>query len=231
MGQETLAMEGRLARVRESVSAAAREVGRDPQEITVIAVSKRKPLTDIVEAFDSGVRHFGESQVQEAMSKIPKAPAGIHWHFIGHLQKNKVRPAVGVFEFIHSIDSLSVLRRVDRIAGEEGRHIKLFLQVNLVSDPDKHGLDPDAVASVLDAAFSCANVTCLGLMGIPPFEYSIEETQRYFFSLKDLRDRLKGEWPQWPGWLSFGMTRDFVEAVRWGSDFVRVGTAIFGERS
>ena len=181
-------------------------------------------------AHDLGLRHFGESQIQEGVPKIKAAPKDIHWHFVGHLQKNKVRACVKHFQYIHSVDSVKLLQRINQIAGEERFRPEVFLQVNLAMDPDKHGMTAESVAVVLKEALGCAHLSCIGLTGIPPLDLGEGETLGFFKDLANLRSTLRSENPEWPGRLSMGMSRDFEWAIAAGANYVRIGTEIFGER-
>ncbi len=221
----------RIAAVEVRIERALEESMRSRESVTLVAVSKRQPLSVIVAAHELGLQHFGESQIQEGVPKVKAAPDDIVWHFIGHLQKNKVRKAVKHFAYIHSIDSMSLLQRLDGIAAEERVCPKIFLQVNYVLDPDKFGLHPEAVRPVLETALSLRHVTPVGLMGIPPLDWGSEKIRGFFEGMERLRDELRADFPDWPGKLSLGMTADFEEALRAGSNFIRVGTALFGPRS
>ena len=213
-------------RIDESLNKAL----RNRSGLTLVAVTKRQPLSVVLRAHKAGLRHFGESQIQEGIPKVKAAPDDITWHFIGHLQKNKVRKAVKFFPYIHSIDSLSLLQRVDSIAEEERVCPKAFLQVNFVLDPDKKGLHPEAVSPVLKAALALKNVRCIGLMGIPPAHAPAEKIRDYFQGVARLNTELQQTFPKYPGKLSLGMSIDFPEAIKAGSHFIRVGSALFGER-
>ena len=230
MPDQAAGIKENLAGVNDRMDKALNDALRNRSGLTLIAVSKRQPLSMVKKAFKLGLRHFGESQVQEGIPKALSAPDEIVWHFIGHLQKNKVRKAVKYFPYIHSVDSLSLLQRVDAISAEERLCPKVFLQVNYALDPDKQGLHPEAVAPVLKTARAMKNVACLGLMGIPPIHLNKKKTEEYFRGLAALRDKLKETDPEWPGLLSMGMSDDFEAAIRAGSNFIRVGTALFGER-
>jgi len=220
-----------LAAVNARIDSVLEDTMRSRDSVTLVAVSKRQPLARIIAAYEAGIRDFGESQIQEGIPKVRAAPEDIVWHFIGHLQKNKVRKAVKHFAYIHSIDSMSLLQRVEDIACEERVCPKIFLQVNYVLDPDKHGLHPEAVRPVLEVALTSKHVDCLGLMGIPPQGATEEKIKSYFEGIERMRDDLRGDFPDWPGKLSLGMTSDFELALSVGADYIRVGTAIFGERT
>jgi len=216
--------------VNRRIERALKKSLRNRSGLTLIAVTKRQPLAVVNLAYRVGLRQFGENQIQEAVPKVKASPEDISWHFIGHLQKNKVRKAVLHFQYIHSVDSLSLLQRVDAIACEERLRPKVFLQVNYALDPDKHGLHPEGAAPTLEAALAMKNVACLGLMGIPPLGASDDKIEAYFKGMATLRDALKEAHPEWPGKLSLGMTDDFELAIAAGSNYIRVGTALFGER-
>ena len=224
-------MKQKLDAVNDRIDAALARSGRRREELSLVAVSKRQPLVVVETAFALGIRDFGESQIQEGVPKVGAAAEEITWHFIGHLQKNKVRKAVKAFPFIHSIDSLILLQRVSAISCEERVCPKVFLQVNYELDPDKFGLHPEAALPVLEAAISLKNLTCLGLMGIPPASAQPEKIRAYFQGMARLRDQLKQRFPDWPGLLSLGMSGDFEIAIEEGSHFIRVGSALLGART
>jgi len=203
---------------------------RNRKGLTMVAVSKRQPLFMVHTAYALGLRHFGENQVQEGIPKVKAAEDDITWHFIGHLQKNKVRKAVKHFHYIHSIDSLGLLERVNEIADEERVCPSILLQVNYSLDPDKQGLHPDAVTFVLEAALAMKNIVCVGLMGIPPLQATAAKVEAYYKGLAEMRNELKETFPDWPGKLSMGMSGDLEAAIAAGSNFIRVGTSLFGER-
>ena len=220
----------RLKQLEVRIQVALRDSMWDRSGLTVVAVSKRQPLASVLQAYEAGMRHFGENQIQEGIPKIKAAPEDITWHFIGNLQKNKVRKAVKHFHYIHSVDSLSLLQRIDSIAGEERVHPKICLQVDYGLDPDKFGLHPDAVHPVLEAALSCHNIDCIGLMAIPPVAADAAKIDTFFRGMATMRDGLQDAFPLWEGRLSLGMSADFEAAVRVGSHFIRIGSSLFGER-
>ena len=219
-----------LKATQARINAAVSKAGRAPTEVSLVAVSKRQPQEKVTAAYALGVRHFGENQIQEGVAKVHACAKDITWHFIGQLQMNKVRKAVKHFEYLHGVDSLALLQRVDKLAGEEGVRPKLFLQVNYAADAAKGGLAPDEVASVLDAALAMKNVTCIGLMGIPPQSASPDEISAYFRGMAQLRDGLR-ESRTWPGHLSLGMSGDFESAIAEGAAFIRLGSTLFGART
>lgn len=228
-GAET-SLATRLDALNVRIDQSLKKALRNRSGLTLIAVTKRQPIQSVRAAYDLGLRHFGENLIQEGVLKVRALPEDIHWHFIGHLQKNKVRKAVKSFAYIHSVDSLGLLQRIDTIAGEERVCPKIFLQVNYALDPDKHGLHPDGVAALLEEAQTRKHLQCLGLMGIPPLHAEPEEMDAYFQGLASLRDTLQKQFPEWPGLLSLGMSSDFEKAILAGSHLIRVGSLLFGER-
>jgi len=169
--------------------------------------------------------------VQEARAKIPLLPSRLRWHFIGHLQKNKIRHALPLFELFHGIDSLALAQDMHRIAEDEGMQARVLLEVNLAGEASKHGFSPDGLRRDLDSALSLGRLTIEGLMTIPPLAPEAEASRSYFVALRELRDQLETEFKIGLPQLSMGMSGDFPIAVEEGATLVRVGTAIFGERS
>jgi PLP dependent protein len=183
------------------------------------------------EAIQAGQSLFGESRVQEARAKIPELPSAIRWHFVGHLQKNKIRHALPLFEMIHSVDSLALAQEMNRIAEEEGMRPRVLLEINLAGEGSKFGFAPDKLREQMEALLALPRLSVLGLMTIPPLGEEPEASRKYFFQLRELRDRLQTEFRVDLAQLSMGMTQDYAVAVEEGATLVRVGTAIFGERS
>ena len=221
----------RLAQVREFVADAARKSGRNAEQIELVAVSKTHTAEKVQEAIEAGQLLFGESRVQEARAKIPLLPSRLRWHFIGHLQKNKIRHALSLFELFHGIDSLVLAQEMERIAEEEGVRPRVLLEVNVAGEASKHGFSPEALRRDLEAALSLGRLTIEGLMTLPPFAPEAEASRQYFIALRKLRDQLKAEFDVRLPQLSMGMSGDFPIAIEEGATLVRVGTAIFGERS
>lgn len=221
----------RLAQVRERMADAARRSGRTAEQIELVAVSKTHAAEKIREAIEAGQLLFGESRVQEARAKIPLLPSRLRWHFIGHLQKNKIRHALPLFELFHGIDSLLLAQEMERIAGEEGMRPRILLEVNVAGEASKHGFSPEALRRDLEAALSLGRLTIEGLMTLPPLSPEAEASRQYFVALRELRDRLEAEFDVRLPQLSMGMSGDFSIAIEEGATLVRVGTAIFGERS
>ncbi len=219
-----------LARVRAEVAHAVQRAGRDPAEVLLIAVSKKQGAEKVRAVFDEGQEIFGESRVQEARAKIPLLPAGVRWHFIGHLQKNKIRHALPLFELFHSVDSLALAQDMERIAEEEGVRPRVLLEVNVAGEGSKLGFAPDNLRAEMESLLALGRLEIEGLMTIPPLAPAAEDSRRYFVMLRELRDALENEFAVRLPQLSMGMSNDFAVAVEEGATFVRVGTAIFGGR-
>ena len=219
-----------LERVREQIAHAAAKVGRAPNEVELVAITKTHAAEKVREAIQAGQSLFGESRVQEARAKIPELPAAIRWHFVGHLQKNKIRHALPLFEMIHSVDSLVLAQEMNRIAEEEGMHPRVLLEINVAGEGSKFGFAPDKLREQMEALLALPRLSVLGLMTIPPLGEEPEASRKYFVQLRELRDRLQTEFRVDLAQLSMGMTQDYAVAVEEGATLVRVGTAIFGER-
>jgi pyridoxal phosphate enzyme (YggS family) len=230
----TLSVFERIEDVRSRLRAAAQRSNRSIDEITLVAVSKTHPPAAVSEAISAGLRDFGENRVQEAETKIPTVGrAAARWHLIGHLQSNKARRAVELFDVIHSLDSIALARRLDRVCAElERQELPVLIQVQLGHEDTKTGIKEAYVHELVDAVSSCSRLRLQGLMTLPPFFANAEEVRPYFRRLHELRDELKqlGAFGDQPGELSMGMTHDFEIAIEEGATMVRVGTAIFGER-
>jgi len=220
-----------LERVRERIAQAAAKAGRAVDEIELVAITKTHDAERVREAIEAGQILFGESRVQEARVKIPELPSNLRWHFVGHLQKNKIRHALPLFELIHSVDSLSLAQEINRIAEEEGMHPRVLLEVNVAGEGSKFGFRPDKLRQDMAALLALPRLSIEGLMTIPPLAEQAEASRKYFVELRELRDRLETEFQMKLPHLSMGMTNDFPVAVEEGATLVRVGTAIFGERN
>jgi pyridoxal phosphate enzyme (YggS family) len=219
-----------LSKVLATISDSAREAGRAPGSVCLVAVSKTHPVELIQEAVDAGQLTFGENRVQEAPPKITALPAKLHWHLIGHLQSNKVRLALPLFELIHGVDSLDLLAHIDRVAGDLGLFPRVLLQVNVAGEASKFGFAPGKLLELVEEIVKFERVQIEGLMTIPPLAPAAEHSRRYFVALRELRDKLATECRFPLPELSMGMSNDFRVAVEEGATMVRVGTAIFGER-
>jgi PLP dependent protein len=222
---------GNLARVREQIARAATKRGRSVDAIELVAITKTHPTEKVHEAYEAGQILFGESRVQEARAKIPELPSNLRWHFVGHLQTNKIRHALPLFEMIHSVDSLALARDMNRIADEEGMHPRVLLEVNVAGEGSKFGFKPEAVRAEMESLLALPRLSIEGLMIIPPLSPEAEDSRKFFAQLLGLRDALEKEFDVRLPHLSMGMTHDFAIAVEEGATLVRVGTAIFGERS
>ena len=220
-----------LERVREQIAQAARKAGRSAEDVELVAISKTHEAAKVREAIEAGQRLFGESKVQEARVKIPELPSNLRWHFVGHLQKNKIRHALPLFELIHSIDSLALAQDVNRIAEDEGLHPRVLLEVNVAGEGSKFGFNPEKLRAEIESLLALPRLSILGLMCIPPISEEPERSRKYFVELRELRDRLQKEYHVDLAQLSMGMTQDFAVAIEEGASLVRVGTAIFGERT
>ena len=223
-----------LEDVRSRIGKAARDAGRNADEVRLLAVSKTFDLDHVRAAAAAGQEDFGENRVQEALQKIDgSADLKIRWHLIGTLQSNKVRKAAPRFSAIHSVDSRRLLETIDAAASEAGKAPELLVQVDLAGEATKHGAPPDEAIDIVRAAAQCRSARCVGLMTIPPFFEQPERTRPYFSRLRALREALltEGLDPAMLRELSMGMSHDFEIAVQEGATIVRLGTAIFGRRS
>jgi pyridoxal phosphate enzyme (YggS family) len=220
-----------LARVRAQIAQAAAKANRNADDVELVAISKTHDAVKVREAIEAGQTLFGESRVQEARVKIPELPSNLRWHFVGHLQKNKIRHALPLFELIHSVDSLALAQDINRIAEEDGLHPRVLLEVNVAGEGSKFGFTPEKLREDLENLLALPRLSILGLMTIPPIANEAEASRKYFVELRELRDRLQTEFHVDLAQLSMGMTQDFAIAVEEGATLVRVGTAIFGERS
>jgi len=219
-----------LERVREQIAQAAAKAGRIVEDVQLVAITKTHPAEKAREAIEAGQALFGESRVQEARAKIPELPSNLRWHFVGHLQKNKIRHALPLFEMIHSVDSLSLAQDINRVANEEGLHPRVLLEVNMAGEGSKFGFFSEKLRYEMEELLALPRLSILGLMTIPPLAEEAEESRKYFVQLRELRDRLQTEFRVDLAQLSMGMTQDFPVAIEEGATLVRVGTAIFGER-
>ena len=224
-----------LKRVRGRIASAATRAGRDPNEIKLVAVSKTHSADLVREAIGDGLTVFGENKVQEAESKIGEVGRdAVEWHLIGHLQSNKARKAVQLFDVIQSVDSVELAQRLERICIDESRReLSALVQVDLAGETTKSGIAEFELDGLVEFLRGCRHLRFDGLMVLPPFFDNPEATRPYFKRLKEIRDRLTaiGAFANGRGDLSMGMSHDFEVAIEEGATVVRVGTAIFGERS
>lgn len=230
--QDELAL--RLAAIHARIAAAAKRCGRDANEVRLIAISKTHPASVIKRVIEFGALDVGENRVQEAEEKIVEVGRdAARWHLVGHLQANKARRAVNLFDVIHSLDSLDLARRLNRLCQEEGRDkLAVLIQVDLGHEETKSGIDESELTHLVDALGPLDRLKLTGLMTLPPFFDDPEQSRPFFRRLRELRDELaaRGAFGGREGELSMGMTNDFEVAIEEGATMVRVGTAIFGER-
>lgn len=225
-----MSIESNIRTIREQIEQACERSGRAPSEVTLVAVSKFHPWQAVREAAEAGLRFFGESRIQEAKLKIPQCPSSLHWHLIGHLQSNKCRDAVGLFEMIQSVDSWPLAEQLNKAAEKRGSSLPILLEVNVAGEASKFGYTPETLTGDLLKLNDLSRLEIHGLMAIPPWTPQPEKARAHFRSLANLRkkceDILQAPLPV----LSMGMSSDFEIAIEEGSTLIRVGTAIFGER-
>jgi pyridoxal phosphate enzyme (YggS family) len=221
----------RVGRVEEQVEAAAARSGRTRDSVVLVGASKRQPVAALQEAWDAGLRVFGENRVQEAVSKAPELPAQAEWHLIGPLQTNKARRAVEIFSVVQTVDRLRVAEALDRHCAALGRRLQCFLEINLGGESSKHGFLEDELDGAIDRLADLDRLDVVGLMAIPPQAPTPEASRPWFRQLRELRDRYTGSrLGAFEGYLSMGMSADFEIAIEEGATHVRVGTALFGPR-
>ena len=231
MAQTTISTN--LEKVQERIKQAALRAGRDPRDIQLVAVSKTMSAETVRQAIEAGVTILGENYVQEARKKIEEIGHGARWDFIGHLQSNKAKYVVDIFDIIHSVDRLSLAKEISKLAGKKGKTIKILVQVNISGEEAKSGIDPAGVNALVKEIVTLPNLSVEGLMTMPPFFDDPEKARPYFIALRKLRDTLREEIGESIDLkeLSMGMSADFEVAIEEGSTLIRVGTAIFGERT
>ena len=222
-----------LISVKSRIAEAAKAAGREPNDIRLLAVSKTVSQEKIIEAEIAGTDLFGENKVQEAIKKIGElGTEKFHWHFIGHLQKNKVKNIIGRFELIHSVDSIEVAELIHNGSIKDGLKTNILIQVNISGEDSKSGIAPDDLEEVLSGVSKYEGVNVLGLMTIPPFDSDPEKSRPYFSQLRGLRDSMQARGIENISLqeLSMGMSNDYMIAIEEGATIVRVGSAIFGAR-
>ena len=219
-------------RVKEKIKVACQNASRSEKDVTLIAVSKTKPLEMLHEAYEAGARDFGENKVQELVDKIPAMPKDIRWHMIGHLQRNKVKYIVDKVYMIHSVDSLRLAEEINKEALKNNVVVKILIEVNVAEEESKFGLPMDQVEELLIQIKDLPGISVQGLMTIAPFVEDPEENREVFRKLKQLSVDIKSKNIDNINMnvLSMGMTGDYTVAVEEGASYVRVGTGIFGER-
>jgi pyridoxal phosphate enzyme (YggS family) len=224
-------IEENLLRVKEKIETAAKRAGRDPSEIKLIAVTKTMAVDKIQKAIRAGVTTFGENYIQEARKKIEEiGHAGIQWYFIGHLQTNKAKYAVRLFDGIHSVDSTKVAEELNSRAAAIGKVMDCLIEVNLSQEESKFGISQESTPELASAMNELKNISLQGLMTMPPYFDDPESARPYFIALRKLQEKITQDGIPLPE-LSMGMSTDFEVAIEEGATMVRVGRAIFGERS
>jgi pyridoxal phosphate enzyme (YggS family) len=220
-----------LEAVRERIARAADRAGRDPESVTLVGASKKVPTERIRMALEAGLKHIGENFVQEAIPKHEAIGEGATWHFIGHLQRNKVRQILPRFDILESVDSERLAGEIDTRAQQADRQMPVLLQVDVGDEPTKFGVAPEQADELADLINGLDGVALQGLMAMPPMVRELEDARPYFVTLRELRDAIEANHPgmKLPH-LSMGMTHDFEVAIEEGATIVRVGTGIFGPR-
>ncbi|MBQ4637062.1 MAG: YggS family pyridoxal phosphate-dependent enzyme [Akkermansia sp.] len=225
-------IEDQLAEIREKIAAAEKKAGRPAGCVSLLAVSKTFPVSDIMHAYNDGQRLFGENRLQEAMEKMPAMPPDCEWHLIGPLQRNKVRKALEHgFALIEAVDSRKLAEAISRIAGELGVTASILIEVNVDGEESKHGFTPDALSAEWEALVALPHVEIRGLMCIPAPTADPEAARPAFATLRRLAEELRARGPLPLPELSMGMSHDYAVAVEEGATIVRVGSAIFGKRT
>ncbi len=220
----------RLETIQRRIRLACERANRDPRSVMLLAVSKTHPPETIRNLADLGQVFFGENKIQEAKAKIPQCPGKLRWHFIGHLQSNKCRDAVSLFEMIQGVDSLAIAEEINKRAEQAAKTMPILLEINVAGEASKFGYEPERMLAELSQLNALPRLEIHGLMTIPPYAPVPEKARPYFQKLRDLKERaeqiLGAPLPQ----LSMGMSGDFEVAIEEGATIVRVGTALFGER-
>ena len=219
----------RFAKINNAIALAAKKARRDPSEIQLLAVSKTQPAEAIQEAIRVGITHFGENKVQEARGKIDELGRGV-WHLIGHLQSNKAKEAVRLFDSIESVDRADLAQEINHRAEDLGKIQSVLLQVNIAGESTKFGCAPDAARALAEAINNLPRLSLHGLMTIAPYSPEPEKSRPHFAGLRELRDRVEADTGLRLPVLSMGMSGDFAVAIEEGSTCVRIGTALFGKR-
>jgi pyridoxal phosphate enzyme (YggS family) len=217
--------------IQQRIAAACARAGRAPGSVTLIAVSKTHPPEAVVEAAKLGQMTFGENKVQEAKAKIPLCPGRLRWHMLGHLQTNKCRDAVALFEMIQSVDSFYLAEELSKRAEQASKNLPILLEVNIVGEASKFGYKPEKVLEDLERINALPRLEIHGLMTVPPWTPTPEKVRPVFQKLRELKTECEQKLGAPLPHLSMGMTGDFEIAIEEGATIVRIGTALFGERS
>lgn len=222
-------MKERFALVLQRIADAAARAGRTPEDITLVAVSKTFPLDVVKAAYELGITHLGENRAQELKQKVAAVGSGPQWHFVGHLQTNKVKQVAGAASLIHSVDRFGLAEALDRRASAMEIRQRVLLEVNVSGEASKHGAEPQSLMRLAEEVARLGSLEVKGLMTMAPLSSEPEDSRPYFAELRELGDRLETLLPDATD-LSMGMTRDFEIAIEEGATLVRVGEAIFGPR-
>lgn len=227
---ETPSITDCLTAVRQRIADACTRSGRQSGDVQIVAVTKTFGPDVVEDALCAGLHIFGENRVQEAAAKIPACPGGPVWHLIGHLQRNKVRPALELFPVLHAVDSARLLQQIDSVASDAGQQPQILLEVNVSGEASKFGLKPEDVPAVVEQALQARAITLIGLMTMAPFFPDPQQTRPVFARLRELRDRMARDFGIGLPQLSMGMSNDFEVAVEEGATWVRLGSVLFGHR-
>ena len=228
-----ISIQENLAGIRQRIVEAASRAGRDPDAVTLVAVSKKKPVTLIQEAVACGQLVFGENYLQESQEKIPALPSDIHWHFIGHIQSNKAKIVAELFDVVETVDRIKVARALEKHLAAIDKKMSVLIQVNIGREHQKSGVLPEDTAKLLEEIAGYEHLKVKGLMAMPPFFDDPEDVRPYFAEMRKLSEELQGKGVLGSGGaveLSMGMSGDFEVAIEEGATMVRVGTALFGQR-
>jgi pyridoxal phosphate enzyme (YggS family) len=221
-----------LERIREEIEKACQKVGRSPGEVKILAATKTRSPEEIFQAYQAGIRLFGENRVQEAREKLPKLPPmpGASWHMIGHLQSNKVKYAVKLFDCIESLDRKPLVDELVKRLRKEEKRIDALIEVKLSFEETKHGCPPEKVEELVEYTLNFKEINLVGFMTVPPYYEEVELVRPYFMRLREIRDKMEDKFKRSFPELSMGMSHDFKIAVEEGATIVRIGTALFGPR-
>ena len=217
----------KLNLVKKNIEEACDTAGRSPQEVTLIAVSKTKPVEMLKEAYDAGARVFGENKVQEILDKYDQMPSDVQWHMIGHLQRNKVKYIIDKVTLIHAVDRYSLLKEIEKQAAKRDLEMPVLIQVNIAKEESKHGFEVEEIDEVFNSLKDYPHVKVRGLMMMAP-HIECSETEKYFKMTQELLQRLQKDYPMYQlDQLSMGMSNDYHEALNHGSTMIRIGSALF----
>ncbi len=218
--------------IRDRICAAATRAGRDPRDVRLLAAAKSQSVQALKDAIAAGVALVGENYVQEAHEKKRQIESAIEWHMIGHLQRNKVKAAVDLFDVIETVDSLALARELDKEGKKRAKTVRVFIEVNLAGEESKTGIPKAQLSRLLEEIAKLDNLRVEGLMTVPPYREDVEEVRPFFRELRELHEKVceRGIANIVPNELSMGMTHDFALAIEEGATIVRIGTALFGPR-